>query len=55
MLNNFYFHVYAHNSVLKPKIAMLFSWEPALETPNSRAEEEVKKNPLQFSAINSDF
>ena len=24
MLNNFCFHVYAHNSVLKPKIAMLF-------------------------------
>ena len=34
----------------------VFSWEPALETQNSRAEEDdVKKKALQFSAINSDF
>ena len=35
----------------------IFSWEPALETPNSQEEEEdgVKKKALPFSAINSDF
>ena len=32
------------------------SWEPALETLNSRdADADVKKKALQFSAINSDF
>ena len=56
MLNNFCFHVYAQKSVFIGENGNeVFSWEPALETPNSRAADEVKKKPLQFSVINSDF
>ena len=38
------------------KVLSIFSWEPALETLNSRdVAEAVKKKALQFSARNSDF
>ena len=40
---------------LDHQVVRVFSWEPALETLNSRADEEVKKKPLQFSPIYSDF
>ena len=32
-----------------------FSWEPALETLNSRRMRRMSTKPLQFSGINSDF
>ena len=37
-------------------LVLFFSWEPALETPNSRAAGAgVKKKPLQFSTITANF
>ena len=50
MLNNFYFHVYAQNSLfIGENVNVFISWEPALETLNSQAEdEEVKKKHCNF-------
>ena len=36
-------------------VAVIFSWEPALWLLNSRDDEAVKKDSLQFWPINSDF